>query len=571
MDRKPRSFACCRGTPNEAPKPRNGRDLEVRKRLRTFRDRASILNDRPDRRFAETRSHLDESVLPHAVEALGVERTITTASSRLIAGNGVGSVQGYTIQGLIGRGGMAEVLLASPKRNDKRKGLVAIKRILPQYVDRPEYVQMFDREAAIASRLAHPNIARVFDYTKGPDERLLVMEYVHGRPLSEILKAASRSNGLPMGVALSIVRDVAEALHYVHDLVGDDGESLGLIHRDVSPANVLIRNDGVVKLVDFGIAKSAATTGDTIVGGPMKGNLGYMAPEQCQCMPLDRRCDIYSLGVLLYEATLGRRAFRVDNEFATMEKIVHGRLERPRSLQSSYPTDLEAIVLRALAPKPDERFPTARALALALEGFAKQHQISLSTHYVAFEVDRLVPMSPAPGGTSSAQLPTTSRSPSIPKTTTMITTRRRDVSAAVLGASVASLAWVLAHGFGGTEPLPPAEPSQPSISSSPKVEPLREKPKSDAVSIQPALRESSAIVPSGDTPEEPPSAASESETIELDPAGEDVETIIIEDDVDNAAALVGDPLLLAEVAVDASTPALGRATANPRRPPLPTP
>jgi len=326
----------------------------------------------------------------------------------------------YRIRGLLGRGGMAEVLLASHDSGSGQEELFAVKRIRPAFAHRSEYIQLFEREVAIAARVRHPNIATYFDYVRRGNDRLLIMEFVHGRTLRSLIKAAASAGGLALEATLTIIRDIALALDHVHELRDDNGRPLGLIHRDLNPGNILIREDGAVKLVDFGISKPTEEAplvqfvvpeGHTIAGGPLKGSFGYMSPEQCQCRRLDRRSDVFSLGVLLYEATLCRRAFRSRDGIAAMGQIVGGRLERPSCVDPSYPEGLEQIVRRALAANPRERFQTAYDFARALERFAHRAKLGLSQRQVAVEAHRLVPLEPVPADVGVPWAPARPRQP----------------------------------------------------------------------------------------------------------------------------------------------------------------
>jgi serine/threonine protein kinase len=219
----------------------------------------------------------------------------------LPAGTRVGR---YTIVDRIGAGGMAELFLA---RQDGPRGFakpIALKLLHAHIGEDPEFVAMFEREARVAAALVHPHVVQVLDIGVAEDEHFLALEFVHGRDLRRILVA--QRGPLPLGPALRVVTDVAKALHYVHTRCDPHGRPLDLVHRDVSPANVLVGFAGSVKLADFGIAKAADQTAHTRTG-TLKGKFGYMAPEQCLQQGVDARSDLFALGVVLYEATTGRR------------------------------------------------------------------------------------------------------------------------------------------------------------------------------------------------------------------------------------------------------------------------
>jgi hypothetical protein len=266
-------------------------------------------------------------------------------------------------------GGMAELYLAA-SREDPLQPPVVIKRLLPHLSWDPEFVAMFLAEVKIAAGLAHPSIAAVLDFGVGEGGHYFAMEYLHGRDLRAVLKDAAQAGILPMGVALGIVLDVAAGLSYAHTFTDPGGQRLEVVHRDVSPSNVMVCHDGRVKLLDFGIARVTAQTRQTRAG-TVKGKVGYMSPEQCRGDTVDRRSDVFGLGILLYELTVGRRAFFGDNEFAVMNRVVDGDYVRPCAVVPDYPDALEAIIDRALAPDPAARFATAHELAEAVRTFSQ--------------------------------------------------------------------------------------------------------------------------------------------------------------------------------------------------------
>ncbi|HTM21510.1 MAG TPA: serine/threonine-protein kinase [Kofleriaceae bacterium] len=276
-------------------------------------------------------------------------------------------------------GGMAELYLARCTGIEGFEKLVAVKRILPQYAANEEFVQMFLDEARLAATLQHANIAHVYDIGQTEHGLFFTMEFVRGADARELLRSAVRS-GEPIGLehALTIVGGAAAGLHAAHEKCGVDGEPLGIVHRDVSPANILVSFDGCVKVIDFGVAKASRQHSQTRVG-TLKGKISYMAPEQCQGEAVDRRCDVFALGIVLYELTCGRRLFEGDNEFAIMKKIITSDAPPPSSVKPGYPAELERIVLRALARDRELRYPTAQELQLELETFARGHGLVISS------------------------------------------------------------------------------------------------------------------------------------------------------------------------------------------------
>jgi serine/threonine protein kinase len=275
-------------------------------------------------------------------------------------------------------GGMAEIYLARASGSEGFEKLVALKRILPQHALSEEFIGMFLNEARLAATLHHPNIAQTYDIGSDGGSYFFTMEYVHGEDMRTLLKAAAKSGqGMPLEHAINVILGVCGGLHHAHEKRGQDGKPLGIVHRDVSPSNVLVTYDGAVKLVDFGIAKATSHRAETRVG-TLKGKIAYMSPEQCRGEPLDRRSDVFSIGILLYEFTTGHRLFKGDNEFAILNLIVNQDVTPPSQIRPGYPPLLEQIVLRALARERDQRYSTAEELQSDLEGFAREMRLGVS-------------------------------------------------------------------------------------------------------------------------------------------------------------------------------------------------
>ncbi len=289
----------------------------------------------------------------------------------------------YTVIRRLARGGMAEVYLAREAGPAGVERLVALKVILPHMADEARFVAMFKTEVRVAATLDHPNIAQVREAGEVGGEPYLAMEYVHGKTVQSLLRAASEQRiAIPLGCALALVIGASAGLHYAHERTDLSGRPLGIVHRDVSPSNLMLRYDGAIKLLDFGIAKAASQTAATATGF-FKGKTGYMSPEQCADEPLDRRSDVFNLGILLYELTTARRAFYGDNPVAVINKIANARFTRPSRVVPGYPRELEAIVLRAMAADAAERHPTAEALQLELEAFARANRLDVSSAALA--------------------------------------------------------------------------------------------------------------------------------------------------------------------------------------------
>ncbi len=277
----------------------------------------------------------------------------------------------------LARGGMAELFLVRTTGLKGFEKIVALKRILPQFAGDPEFVKMFLDEARLAAKLDHPNIAHVYDIGRDGSDYFFTMEYVHGEDLRNLMKCASAGTGFPLSFAAAIAAGVSAGLHHAHSRVGYDGQPLGLVHRDVSPTNVLISYDGAVKVVDFGVAKAAASSHVT-TEGTRKGKFAYMSPEQCRAEPVDPRSDVFAIGILLYEMCTLARAFRGDNEFATMRQIVEGNFVPPSEARPDIPPELERIIMKAMATEPSDRYETARDLQLDLEILARDNKWTTS-------------------------------------------------------------------------------------------------------------------------------------------------------------------------------------------------
>jgi serine/threonine-protein kinase len=289
----------------------------------------------------------------------------------------------YRIVDDIGLGGMASVHLGRIDCPGGFKRWVAIKRIHPHLVEDAYYVEMFLDEARVAARISHPNVAKVFELGKDGDVYWLAMEYLHGEPLLEVMfRTQELGTSMPAEIACRIISDAAEGLHAAHELLGENGERLGLVHRDVTPHHLFVTYVGTTKVVDFGIAKFESRMTSTRVG-TLKGKLAYMPPEQLYGEPLDRRTDVFALGVVLWELTTGRRLFRMATDRETLAKVEECNVTRPSTLVPGYPIDLEHIVMKALAKDPSQRFETARDLSRALQWLLMEHRLFIASDEVA--------------------------------------------------------------------------------------------------------------------------------------------------------------------------------------------
>ncbi|HJL18892.1 MAG TPA: PEGA domain-containing protein [Sandaracinaceae bacterium LLY-WYZ-13_1] len=275
----------------------------------------------------------------------------------------------YVLLERINVGGMAEVFKAKAFGVEGFERLVAVKRILPSIAEDQEFITMFIDEAKIAVQLTHANIAQIFDLGKVGESFFIAMEYVHGKDLRAIFdRARKRGETVPVPMACYTVMKVCEGLDYAHNKKDAAGRGLNLVHRDVSPQNILISYDGETKIIDFGIAKAAGKAGKT-QAGILKGKFGYMSPEQVRGLPLDRRSDIFAVGIVLYELLTGERLFVGESDFSTLEKVRNVEIMPPSTYNRRIPEELEQIILKALAKDVDDRYQTAMDLHDDLQSF----------------------------------------------------------------------------------------------------------------------------------------------------------------------------------------------------------
>ncbi len=290
----------------------------------------------------------------------------------------------YEVLLSVARGGMARVWAARQHGARGFTRLVALKTVLPE-LDEPEFEEMFVDEARVAARIHHPNVCEIFELIEHEGVLGLSMEWIDGGTLNAIIERAAQARPLEARVAAQIVAQAAAGLHAAHSLLDDSGAPMQLVHRDVSPQNILISRAGHVKVADFGIAKALGGSREATAVGQIKGKLSYMSPEQADGKPLDRRSDIFSLGVVLYQATVGLHPFKRANQ-AKHELLFRLLLEPitpPSKLVASYPPELEAIVMRALARSPDERFATADELRSQLQDWLVRTGPLVTEHDVA--------------------------------------------------------------------------------------------------------------------------------------------------------------------------------------------
>src|ERR1700761_3781049 len=255
------------------------------------------------------------------------------------SGNSLGK---YRLIAELGHGGMAEVYLAVVRGPAGFNKLGVIKQIRPQLAAGPGVLGMFLDEAKLAARLSHPNVVQTNEVGQEGDTHFLMMEYLDGQPLNRITQRLGKRGGLPLHMHLQIIVDLLGGLHYAHELTDYDGTPLGVVHRDITPHNVFVTYEGQVKVVDFGIAKAMNSSSETRTG-VLKGKVAYMAPEQARGERVDRRADIFSVGVLLWEAVTGRRLWKGVPDITILQRLLNGDIPTPKSVKPDVDDKLEAI------------------------------------------------------------------------------------------------------------------------------------------------------------------------------------------------------------------------------------
>ncbi len=296
----------------------------------------------------------------------------------------------YEIIEKIASGGMAELYKAKRTGVEGFQKIVAIKKILPHIADDEEFVTMFADEAKLAAQLNHPNIIHIYDLGKiQAGGYFIAMEHVDGRDLRSIEESAhAHSVQLPVSLAVYVASKVASALDYAHRRRDAEGNELNIVHRDVSPQNILISYEGDIKLCDFGIAKAASKASKT-QSGALKGKIQYMSPEQAWGKPIDRRSDLFSLGVVLHELLTGERLFRGDTDMNVLEKVRSAEVLPPSRLNPEVPANLDAVVLKALAREPDERYANASDLLRDLDSVLYSYTPAPGSADIAIYLHRL--------------------------------------------------------------------------------------------------------------------------------------------------------------------------------------
>jgi serine/threonine-protein kinase len=307
---------------------------------------------------------------------MGLAMTSTQSAPRLTQELGK-----YRLIAELARGGMGNVYLGVAQGPGGFHKLVAVKELRPEFSGDEAYVSMFLEEARLAARLTHPNIVQTNEVGSDGGRHFMVMEYLDGRSLYRVARHGARLGGLPLGAHLRIIAEALRGLHHAHELRGFDGEPLGIVHRDVSPLNVLVTFDGQAKVLDFGVAKAVDSAFET-QAGILKGRLAYMAPEQARCAKVDRRADVYAAGVMLWEAAAGRRLWAGKSDVEILTTMVGAGLP-PAALSLPEPSaDLEPICARAMAHDADARYASAEELLEDLERYLAQRDDAMSMREV---------------------------------------------------------------------------------------------------------------------------------------------------------------------------------------------
>jgi len=273
----------------------------------------------------------------------------------------------YLLYGALASGGMATVHLGRLTGPGGFSRFVAIKRLHDHYAHQPQFVSSLLDEARLSARIWHPNVVPTLDIVSTDDQLILVMEYVQGESLARLLRAAAaKAARVPLPVAIAVIAGALHGLHAAHEASDESGSALHIVHRDVSPQNIMVGVDGVPRVLDFGVAKAVGRLQQTDAG-QLKGKLAYMAPEQFRSQPVDRRTDVFAASAVLWELLAGKRLFAAENEGATLENLLFRRIDPPSAHAPDIPPKLDNVVLRGLSRNPAGRYLTAHDMAIALE------------------------------------------------------------------------------------------------------------------------------------------------------------------------------------------------------------
>ena len=319
---------------------------------------------------------------PNRAELTPVVPSFSGVAAHSAAPEQLESLERYKLLARLGQGGMAEVYLAAWEVAPFVHRPVVIKRLHPHFNEDSRLVQMFLDEARLLTQLDHPHIVKTLEAGVIDGRCCIAMEYLEGQPLQRVLRRANERGGLAPHVAVSIAISVLDGLHYSHETKDAQGLALEIVHRDVSPQNVFVSNDGQVKVLDFGIAKANSQEGRTATG-IVKGKVGYIAPEQARAEHVDRRADVWSAGVVLWESLTGARLFKAETDAATLGLTLQGQIPSAGSRRLGIPEELESVLIRALQRDPTLRYQTAGAMRSDLEGWLARAGFSRDARVIA--------------------------------------------------------------------------------------------------------------------------------------------------------------------------------------------
>jgi len=315
------------------------------------------------------------STLAAAAVVLGLSRRKKVPAPKQLSVSGDGTIIGpYRLKDKIAQGGMAELYTADYVREDGFKRRVAIKKVLPHLAENQDFINMFIREARLAALLQHPNIVQIFDFGKIQNSYFIAMEYIDGLNLGQVM--AKLQHPLPVDMAIFVIMRISLGLYYSHNRKDDDsGQTLGIVHRDISPQNILISNQGEVKISDFGISK-ATTEPSLTQAGVIKGKLAYLAPEQALGKEVDHQADIYALGLVFYEILSGKRLYHFDSDIQAIRTIPEMVIPPIVSLRPEVPEELNRIVMKCLEKDKAKRYADAISLHNDLSKLRARLQMS---------------------------------------------------------------------------------------------------------------------------------------------------------------------------------------------------
>ena len=320
----------------------------------------------------------------------------------------------------IASGGMATVYLGRAEGARGFERQVAIKAMHPHLADDPEFVTMFLDEARMAANIRHPNVVPTLDVAEEGGQLFLIMEYIEGLSLHAMKRALKKQNGsVPLPIALRIALDMLAGLHAAHELTSADGAPMKLVHRDVSPQNVLVGVDGVSRIMDFGIARAEIRITAT-QGAQVKGKTAYMAPEQIRAQPIDRRCDVYAAGIVAWELITGERLFRADNEGSLLQMVLEGVTRPPSEINHAVTPEIDAACMRALALWPADRWATAADFAESLESAAEKSHVAIATSRAVGAFVKALPPAPVRGAESALTPSISGARPSLPSSSSSV-------------------------------------------------------------------------------------------------------------------------------------------------------